>query len=319
MPFCRVTWNCSGVNCFFQSVSFFCTFSIRLQCNSKARPPNRRSTHVRSFAFFLLTLPLAAQGRLDPDAPNCADSKAMPKLLMCRIDNCESKDADHRDLQVRDEDKGDGLTNPVDGNSRAVMYECPEEVTAADLIQKAAVHLSASGFEVPYQFVDKEGALTAHKGDLWVTIEAASHFYTLTEITSTAPEYDSIIDAPSMLDALEKTGKAPLYGVTFLPGRADIAPESIITLREIIALLQDNPDLRLRIEGHTDSTGAKAANQILSVKRAQAIVDYLVNRGLKRTRFEVAGLGDTVPVADNSTEEGRKRNRRIQLVKLDAH
>jgi OmpA-OmpF porin, OOP family len=273
---------------------------------------------VRPLAILLLAGNIFAQGRPDADAPNCADSKALPRLLMCRIDNCESKDGDHRDIQIREDDKGEPVTNPVDGNSRAVMYECPEETTVADVIHKADIALRAFGFDVPYQFVDKEGALTAHKGDVWVTVEAASHFYTLTEVTATAPDFDSIVDAPSMLEALEKNGKAPLYGITFLPGRADIAPESVIALGEVAALMRDNPEMRLRVEGHTDSTGAKAANQILSVKRAQAVVDNLVNRGLKRTRFEVAGMGDTDPVADNSTEAGRTRNRRIQLVKLEA-
>jgi outer membrane protein OmpA-like peptidoglycan-associated protein len=277
---------------------------------------------VRPLAILLLAIPVFgqvfAQGRPDADAPNCADSKALPKLLMCRIDNCESKDGDHRDIQVRDDDKGQPVINPVDGNSRAVMYECSEEITPANIIQKAATALRAYGFDVPYQFTDKEGALTARKGDLWITLEAASHFYTVTEFTATAPDFDSIIDAPSILDALQKTGKAPLYGITFLPGRADIAPESVIALHEIVALMQDNLDLRLRVEGHTDSTGAQAANQILSVKRAQAVVDYLVKGGLKRVRFEVTGMGDTVPVADNSTEAGRTRNRRIQLVKIEA-
>jgi outer membrane protein OmpA-like peptidoglycan-associated protein len=273
---------------------------------------------VRPLAILLLAGNIFAQGRPDADAPNCADSKALPRLLMCRIDNCESKDGDHRDIQIREDDKGEPITNPVDGNSRAVMYECPEETTVADVIHKADIALRAFGFDVPYQFVDKEGALTAHKGDVWVTVEAASHFYTLTEVTATAPDFDSIVDAPSMLEALEKNGKAPLYGITFLPGRADIAPESVIALGEVAALMRDNPEMRLRVEGHTDSTGAKAANQILSVKRAQAVVDNLVNRGLKRMRFEVAGMGDTDPVADNSTEAGRTRNRRIQLVKLEA-
>ncbi len=175
-----------------------------------------------------------------------------------------------------------------------------------------------SDLDVPYRFVEKEGALTAHKGDLWVTVEAASHFYTLTEITATAPDFDSILDAPAMLEALEKNGKAPLYGITFLPGRGDIAPESVITLREIVALMQENPGLRLRVQGHTDSTGTKAANELLSIKRAHAVVDYVVKAGINRSRFEVSGMGDNEPVADNSTEAGRARNRRIQLVKIDA-
>jgi len=270
------------------------------------------------YLALLFVIPLAAQPRLDPDAPNCADSRSLPKLVMCRIDNCEQKNGDHRDIPVRDDEKGDPVTNPLDGDSRAVMYECAEGVTPADIIQKAATALRAFGFEVPYQFVDKEGAVTARKGDLWVTVEAASRYYTVTELTVAPPDYDSIVDAPSMEDALEKYGKAPLYGITFLPGRADIAPESVIMLREIYALMEDNPGWRIRIEGHTDATGTKAANMALSIKRAQAVVDYLVNRGVKRARLEAAGLGDTDPVANNATEAGRTRNRRIQLVKLES-
>lgn len=264
-------------------------------------------------------IPLCAQPRLEPDAPQCADSRTLPKVLMCRIDNCESKTGDHVDVAVREDASGDPVSNSVDGNSRAVMYECADDVKPADVILKAETALRAFGFEVPYKFADKEGGLTAHKGDLWVTVEAASHYYTLTEITATQPDYDSIVDAPGMADALDKSGKAPLYGITFLPGRADIAPESVITLREVYAMLQDNPDWRIRVEGHTDSTGTKIANMALSMKRAQMVVDYLVNRGVKRTRLVAAGMGDTEPVSDNSTEAGRARNRRIELVKIDSN
>jgi OmpA family len=271
---------------------------------------------VHFLRILLIAVPVFAQARLDPDAPGCTDSKTLPRLLSCRIDNCESKDGDHRDIQVRDDEKGEPVA--VDGNSRTVMYECAVEITPADIVARAATALRAFAFEVPYQFSDKEGALTAHKGDLWITMEAASHFYTLTELTVTAPDYDSIVDAPGMAEALDKYGKAPLYGITFLTGRADITPESVITLREVIALMNDNPDLRVRVTGHTDSTGTKTANSDLSFKRAQSVVDYLVRSGIKRARLEAAGAGDSEPVADNSTEAGRLRNRRIELGRLDS-
>ena len=192
---------------------------------------------MRHLCTLLLTIPLAAQPRLDPDAPRCTDSKALPKLLMCRIDNCESTPGDHRDIPVHDDGQGEPVTNPVDGDSRAVMYECSAATTPGEIVQKASAALRAFGFEIPYLFAGEEGAVTARKDDLWVTVEAASHYYTLTEIIATPPDYDSIVDAPSMQDALEKYGKAPLYGITFLPGRADIAPESVLTLREIFAML----------------------------------------------------------------------------------
>ena len=272
---------------------------------------------MRPLAILLLAIPLCAQGRLDPDAPNCTDSKSLPKLLACRIDNCESKDGDHRDFQIREDDKGDPVTSSVDGNSRAVMYECPDETTAAEIIEKAASHLRAYGYDVPYQFADKEGRADRAQGRFVAdggSRRALQHAH-----RDDRDRTRLRLDNRCALHArsARKSGKAPLYGITFLPGRADIAPESVIALREIFALMQDNPEMRLRVEGHTDSTGTKAANQILSVKRAQAVVDYLVNRGLKRIRLEVAGMGDADPVADNSTEAGRTRNRRIQLVKIE--
>ena len=80
--------------------------------------------------------------------------------------------------------------------------------------------------------------------------------------------------------------------------------------------MQDNADLKLRVEGHTDNVGAAAANQALSEKRAQAVKAWLVNHGVGTDRLVAKGLGDTKPVEDNSTDEGRAKNRRVELAKL---
>jgi flagellar motor protein MotB len=73
-----------------------------------------------------------------------------------------------------------------------------------------------------------------------------------------------------------------------------------------------------RIESHTDNSGTKMLNMTLSARRAAGVVAWLSGRGIKRLRMEPAGLGDTHPVADNSIEEGRAKNERIELVKLSA-
>jgi len=80
-------------------------------------------------------------------------------------------------------------------------------------------------------------------------------------------------------------------------------------------LLNGQPDWKTKIEGHTDSTGAKAVNQTLSQQRATAVVAWLVKNGIGPTRLAAAGFGDTQPIADNATEQGRARNRRVELVK----
>jgi OmpA-OmpF porin, OOP family len=251
-----------------------------------------------------------------PDAPGCADSHALPKLLGCRIDNCEKKDSDRRDVTVKEDEHGQAVTNAIEGDSRSVMYECAEGAKSKGIMDEAVRALRGAGFEVPYVFSDEEGALTARKGDTWVTIESASHYYTLVETTVTPPDFESINDAATMADAIEKYGRVPLYGIHFLTGRADIAPESVIALRELAIMLDDNPDWNIRVEGHTDNVGTKAANSVLSLQRASAVAAYLAGRGIKRARVTPMGMADIHPIAPNDTEAGRAKNRRIEIVKL---
>ena len=83
-------------------------------------------------------------------------------------------------------------------------------------------------------------------------------------------------------------------------------------------MLEDHPDLRISIEGHTDSDGDDASNLDLSERRAASVKGFLIaNYGIDASRLESVGLGETVPVADNSTPDGKQQNRRVELVKLD--
>jgi outer membrane protein OmpA-like peptidoglycan-associated protein len=256
--------------------------------------------------------------KLTADQAGCVDSKFFPKVLECRIDSCEKKDSDRRDISIGEDEKGEPITTSIEGNSRSVMYECREGTTPASIIEKAAAALKADGFEIPYRFADAEGSLTARKDDAWVTVDAASRFYTLTEIAGVGPDFDSATDAASMSDMLERYGHVPVFGIQFLAGRADLTPESNSILDEVLTLLNDHPTWGLRVEGHTDSTGSKMANLTLSFRRASTVVNWLTTRGIKRLRLEAQGIGDVRPIADNTTEAGRNRNRRIELVKTSS-
>ncbi len=116
--------------------------------------------------------------------------------------------------------------------------------------------------------------------------------------------------------ALAAEGHVATRGVLFDTGSARIRPESTPTLAEITRMLEEHPDLRLRIEGHTDATGAAATNQALSERRAAAVRDHLVRQGIAAGRLEAVGEGQERPVADNGTPEGRQQNRRVELVRL---
>lgn len=119
-----------------------------------------------------------------------------------------------------------------------------------------------------------------------------------------------------LYSSLESEGRVATRGILFDTGSNRIKPGSSATLEEILEMLREHPDLKLRIEGHTDDVGDTSANQALSQSRAEAVRDYLVGQGIDATRLEAIGMGEEHPVADNSTEEGRTQNRRVELVRL---
>jgi outer membrane protein OmpA-like peptidoglycan-associated protein len=104
-----------------------------------------------------------------------------------------------------------------------------------------------------------------------------------------------------------------LRGVNFDFGQTAIRADSRPILDEAAAVLQQNPNVRVSVEGHTDSIGADEYNEKLSVRRAEAVFRYLVNRGVAPSRMGVIGYGRSRPVADNTTESGRAENRRVEL------
>jgi len=101
--------------------------------------------------------------------------------------------------------------------------------------------------------------------------------------------------------------------ISFATGRFDIQPRLMPILDQFAQGLNQQPSMEVRIVGHTDSTGNDAINNPLSVNRAQSARDYLVARGVNSSRIAIDGRGSREPVADNATEAGRARNRRIEI------
>jgi OOP family OmpA-OmpF porin len=104
-----------------------------------------------------------------------------------------------------------------------------------------------------------------------------------------------------------------LRGVLFDFDQASIRPEAEVILDEAVRVLEENRDLEVEVAGHTDSIGSDAYNQRLSERRAKAVHDYLVNGGASSSRLSWIGHGERQPVAENSIEEGRTQNRRVEL------
>ena len=108
-----------------------------------------------------------------------------------------------------------------------------------------------------------------------------------------------------------------LDDIAFAPGRAALRPEAKASLGKLVAFVNRDPSKPIRIEGHTDSRGNANANQLLSQKRADSVRDALIAAGVAANRMTSVGLGEDQPVADNETEEGRAKNRRVDVILED--
>ena len=108
--------------------------------------------------------------------------------------------------------------------------------------------------------------------------------------------------------------KMVTYDILFDFNKATIKPESMKEINRIKDIMQKNPKVRYEVQGHTDSVGDPASNQRLSERRAQAIVDKMVELGVSRSRLVPVGKGESEPISSNATEEGRAKNRRVVFV-----
>lgn len=117
-------------------------------------------------------------------------------------------------------------------------------------------------------------------------------------------------------ESIERDGKAALYGILFDVGKSEIKPESAEALKQITDYLTANPAVKIIVVGHTDNTGNYAGNLALSKDRAESIKNYLINTSkIAASRLMSEGVGPLCPVTSNSTEDGRKLNRRVEIVK----
>ncbi len=149
--------------------------------------------------------------------------------------------------------------------------------------------------------------------DVWVEAwPYGDNNYYLTVVERQAMRQD--VTATDLLKALESQGHVALY-VNFDTGRSTLRPDAAPTIEQVATLLQQSASLRLVVEGHTDNVGAAATNKTLSQARAKAVVDALVAKGIEPARLSAAGWGQEKPIADNGSEAGRAKNRRVELVK----
>lgn len=241
-----------------------------------------------------------------------------------------------REFEAVDLPAGTSRCEHVEGRYFAAWYQVPEKVSCTQVMRnydnafKASKLTTYTGKAAPEACKDLPGlngaALESWEtavgkgpkgGKTWIHI-GCSLPWVLTAVVDVAEMEQKVdIDADYLAGEIEKSGHVAVYGISFATGKADIGANSAKVLEEIGSLLARKPEWRLRIEGHTDNVGSAKANQELSNKRAQAVKAWLVSRhGVKAERLDTQGFGDAKPIADNQAEEGRAKNRRVELVKL---
>jgi outer membrane protein OmpA-like peptidoglycan-associated protein len=158
------------------------------------------------------------------------------------------------------------------------------------------------------------GKVTRDAKELWIEVycDNGGQDFTITVVEKGGMNQD--VTANDMLQALNAQGHIALY-INFDTGKSAIKSESKPIIDQVVQLMRSNPDLKLGIEGHTDNVGNPNANKTLSEARAKSVMSEVVKQGIDAKRMSATGFGQDRPLADNQTDEGRAKNRRVELVK----
>jgi OmpA-OmpF porin, OOP family len=165
---------------------------------------------------------------------------------------------------------------------------------------------------------NKASTIVLKKDDreTWIEVRSYAKMYRLNIVEREIMKQEIVANAEAMGNDINNTGHVALYGIFFDSGKAEIKPESDVALEQISKLLLSNAALKVYVVGHTDNVGTIEANMKLSKERADAVVNALVTKyGIQAARLKSYGVASLVPVASNDNEEGKAKNRRVELVK----
>jgi len=268
-----------------------------------------------SAAFLLMTV-ASAGGQADK--AGCQDHPLFPsRMPEYRLEACKVED-----FGVYEFFSMKGAKTPVEGKFTFITYSFTgqrvNEPSGLAVIRNYENALKKVGGTIlqsdPQRWVN--GKIVKDGQEIWAQIEKGNGTIRLRIVEKKAMEQHIVADAAAFSNDIRSTGHAAVYGIYFDTGKADIKPESAQAIGEIGKLLKADMELKVFVVGHTDNTGAVEGNVKLSDARAQAVMQALIrDQGIAPARLRATGCGQYAPVAANDTEEGRAKNRRVELVK----
>jgi OOP family OmpA-OmpF porin len=214
----------------------------------------------------------------------------------------------------------------VEGEKYFIRYKLKDGVERTSPLQKIRNYenaAKATGGQVVWDFIngsnDAQATLKLHKGssEIWVNLIAYTNDYEVNIVVKQAMAQEVTIDAAAMASSIADTGSVAIYGINFDTASSVIKPDSEPAIDEIAKLLTNKPTLKVGIVGHTDMVGDATANMKLSQARAQAVITALVSKhSIAAARLVAFGAGPWAPLGSNKTDEGRAKNRRVELVEI---
>jgi len=273
-----------------------------------ARYPNaylRRSSHVDTEVVVI------------PTAPNAEDRK--PLNLTGDLSRHVYTIQDVSSLKVFENYKQALNKAGFSVLSKCELTECGNEETIRKVGDKVSLDTTVyNWYKKPYYVVAKKAS---EVGDIYVAIFVGA-YESEVGVQQLILQQKGVVtglikvDADGLKQQIDAEGKALIYGIYFDTGKSAVKPESKPTLDAIAQLLTKNKDLLLYVVGHTDDTGAGAANVELSRQRAAAVVNELVTTyKIPATRLQAQGVGPYAPAGNNTSDAGKQKNRRVELVK----
>ncbi len=254
------------------------------------------------------------------DEMDVAGSKEHP--LFTRMPNYYINDYEQTDFDSYTFKNSQGEDVVVEGRKCYIEYVLRPGAKSASQLQIIRNYTNA--IRQIGGVVEMEGDYDAYlklkqgNGEVWVHVSVGEEWYALNIIEKgeLIQEVEASLEtADKLSQGINTQGKAAIYGMHFDTGKADVKPESEPVLKEVAKLLSESPSLKLYVVGHTDNVGEIDYNMKLSQARAEAVVRELITKhSVSEDRIKPYGVGPLAPVASNKTEEGRAKNRRVELI-----
>ena len=271
------------------------------------------------FIIVLLLVPAAVQAQ-ESEFKDTPWFSGMPNYLIY--------DAEETEFDAYNFFNGKNCSK-VEGKKFKRTYSLKEDAQKSSVIQIIRNYANAiknNGGTVIYEGMPQNAECADNNGlnmvvgkfvrdgnELWVeVVTLGGDDYYLTIVLKELMKQD--VTASNMFEALNRDGHISLYiNIDF--GKSVIREESNPIIEQIVQMMKSNADLKIGVEGHTDNVGSPASNKTLSEARAKSVVSAIVGQGISADRLSPAGYGQEKPIADNNTEEGRAKNRRVELVR----